>query len=366
MKRSIFVLLATAAMALGSAAQADVKAGVDAWKQGDYARAVAEWRPLAISGDADAQFNLGQAYKLGRGVPNDANAALDWFRKSSEQGHVRAHDNYGLLLFQQGQREQAMPYVKIAAERGEPRSQYIFATALFNGDLAAQDWVRAYALMNMAANAGVQQARDSLTQMDQYVPEQQRQQGLALASQLGAPGAAPSGAPAMVQPPAQVQMAQAAAQSSIQGGAGGQAGVDFPTPEGGSMAPMADAAPMSMAEPAPSSYAPPAPVMADPGLAPAPVMAASPAVTPAPRAAATATGNWRIQLGAFSEDQRARSLWDSLSGSNSRLSALQPYLVQGDGLTRLQAGPFRTKAQAASACASVKASGGVCIVKPKS
>ena len=52
-------------------ARADVKAGVDAWQAGNYPAAVAEWRPLAIAGDADAQFNLGQAYKLGRGVPAD-------------------------------------------------------------------------------------------------------------------------------------------------------------------------------------------------------------------------------------------------------------------------------------------------------
>ena len=59
-------LLLSAAPAL-----ADVKSGVDAWQAGDYQTAVAEWRPLAVAGDADAQFNLGQAYKLGRGVPAD-------------------------------------------------------------------------------------------------------------------------------------------------------------------------------------------------------------------------------------------------------------------------------------------------------
>lgn len=62
-------------------ALADVKAGVDAWQQGDYAKAIAEWRPLANAGDPDAQFNLGQAYKLGRGVPADLNSAVDWFAR---------------------------------------------------------------------------------------------------------------------------------------------------------------------------------------------------------------------------------------------------------------------------------------------
>ena len=64
------------AVALAGPAAADVKAGVDAWAQGDYDKAVREWQPLADAGDADAQFNLGQAYKLGKGVPTDLAAAL--------------------------------------------------------------------------------------------------------------------------------------------------------------------------------------------------------------------------------------------------------------------------------------------------
>src|SRR3546814_11652875 len=64
--------LALASM-LAAPALADVKDGVDAWQAGNYQAAVAEWRPLAIAGDADAQFNLGQAYKLGRGVLTDLN-----------------------------------------------------------------------------------------------------------------------------------------------------------------------------------------------------------------------------------------------------------------------------------------------------
>ena len=53
--------LATLVAAAPVAAAPDVKAGVDAWSRGDFQAAVAEWRPLAIAGDPDAQFNMGQA-----------------------------------------------------------------------------------------------------------------------------------------------------------------------------------------------------------------------------------------------------------------------------------------------------------------
>ncbi len=171
-------------LGLGSPALADVKAGVDAWQQGDYARAIAEWRPLAQAGDPDAQFNMGQAYKLGRGVQSDFPVALDWYRKAAAQGHLRAEDNLGLLMFQQGDRADAMPYLQRAALRGEPRAQYIVGTALFNGDLIGKDWVRAYALMSRASASGLTQATTSLAQMAKYIPDDQRRQGLAMAASL--------------------------------------------------------------------------------------------------------------------------------------------------------------------------------------
>ena len=38
----------------------------------------------AEKGDADASFNLGQAYRLGRGVPLDLSAAKVWFERAAQ------------------------------------------------------------------------------------------------------------------------------------------------------------------------------------------------------------------------------------------------------------------------------------------
>src|SRR3546814_1233370 len=62
MKQIWGVLAAGTMLSLAQAASADVKAGVDAWQQGDYARAVAVWQPLAQSGDPDAQFNRSEEH----------------------------------------------------------------------------------------------------------------------------------------------------------------------------------------------------------------------------------------------------------------------------------------------------------------
>ena len=167
-----------------AAAAPDVKAGVDAWEAGNYAKAVAVWRPLAIAGDPDAQFNLGQAYKLGRGVPADLSQAEGWYRRAAKQGHLQAEDNLGLVLFTANRRDEAMPFITRSAERGEPRAQYVLGTAMFNGDLAAKDWPRAYALTKRASDAGLGIASARLAQLDRLIPLDQRQRGLALLPEM--------------------------------------------------------------------------------------------------------------------------------------------------------------------------------------
>ncbi|HZF45234.1 MAG TPA: tetratricopeptide repeat protein, partial [Sphingomonadaceae bacterium] len=182
----LMAALAVAALAAPAwaPAWADVKTGVDAWSSGDYAAAVAEWKAPAEAGDADALFNMAQAYRLGRGVEEDSSMAEYYYARAAEKGHIRAADIYGLILFQTGRREQALPYVQDAARRGDPRSQYLLGIAHFNGDLVAKDWVRAYALLTMANAQGLPQAGPALAEMDQHVPFAQRQQAAALAVEM--------------------------------------------------------------------------------------------------------------------------------------------------------------------------------------
>src|SRR3954469_25371908 len=134
----------------------NVRSGIEAWQAGNYAVAIGNWRPLADRGDADAQYNIAQAYFLGRGVPQNSNLAEQWYERAARQGHEEAQANYGLLLFQKGRRREAMPWIEQAANRGDPRAQYVFGTALYNGDLVPADLPRAYAMMSRAAAAGLQ------------------------------------------------------------------------------------------------------------------------------------------------------------------------------------------------------------------
>lgn len=360
---------AVALFCLHNAAYADVQAGVDAWRGGDYAQAISEWQPLADAGDPDAQFNLGQAYKLGRGVPQDMSRARDLFGLAAAQGHLQAEANYGLILFQEGNREQAMPYIIRAAEAGEPRAQYIYGTALFNGDLAPRDWPRAYALMTNASEAGIPQAGASLQQMDSYIPIEQREQGREMATQMAEanpttpvgvsppPAPAPAPAPVVAAAPTVTPPAAPAPSSTF-------TPVEIPAPVEtppvvAPPVPTPAPTPVAVAQAAPTPPPVATPVPAPPAATPAPVPAPS-AATPAPAPAAT-TGDWRIQLGAFSQRPRAEALWRRVSSQSSTLAALQPYLVRAGAITRLQAGPFQTRAEAQRACRAATQAGSECI-----
>ncbi|MBC2778110.1 SPOR domain-containing protein [Parasphingopyxis sp. GrpM-11] len=331
---------AFALMAAPTSVFAGVQEGVDAWRSGDYARAISEWRPLADAGDPDAQFNLGQAYKLGRGLSQDMGRARELFRLAADQGHLQAQANYGLILFQEGDRQTAMPYIIAAAERGEPRAQYVYGTALFNGDHAPRDWPRAYAMMAQAAGAGLPQALASIEQMDEHIPAAEREQGLAMADQMASDNAAMEVAVAPPPPPSAPPPSAVPQQTFTP--------VEVPPP----------------VQTAPPPASPPrqAQVQAPPPTPPAPVQHAQAAPPPAaPPPPAARSGDWRIQLGSFRERPRAERLWLDVSGRNAMLSGLQPYLVRAGPYTRLQAGPFATQNEALRACQAARAAGSECI-----
>lgn len=340
---------AVASLAIAAPLAASVKDGVDAWSRGEYDAAVAEWHGPAAAGDPDAQFNLAQAYRLGRGVPLDKERAYELYRAAAANGHIKAADNYGMLLFQDGKRTEAIPYIRAAAGRGDPRAQYILGLAHFNGDYAQKDWERAYALMTLSNAAGLPQAASALVQMDSFIPMEQRQAAQTLAAQIKDASdarratilaeaelsqAGPPVVDATPRVPRPVQTA-AVAPSSANGPSysPASAGADFARPE--------PAAPQVASAPTP---------------APAPRPVAAP-----PKTAASGSGDWAVQLGAFGVKGNADRLWTKLSG-RAELSGAKKLLVPAGRVTKLLAGGYDSRAAASQACGKLKASGQDCLV----
>ncbi|MDG6078040.1 sporulation protein [Erythrobacter litoralis] len=167
---------------------ADTQAGVDAWEAGDYEAAVREWEGPAAMGDPDAMFNLGQAYRMGRGVETDTVKAEELYAAAAAKGNLRAADNYGILMYLRGERKAAFGLLQGAASRNDPRAYYLLGTAYFNGDGTERDWPRAYGYMTLASRAGLPQASDALTNMEENLPPEDKVSGLKLVPALAQGG----------------------------------------------------------------------------------------------------------------------------------------------------------------------------------
>ncbi len=366
-------LLATAAPSLAS-----VRDGVDAWSDGDYQTAVSIWSGPATAGDPDALFNLGQAYRLGRGVARDMAQAQELYRRAAEAGHIRAGDTYGLMLFQSGRYEEALPYITPAARRGDPRAQYLMGVAHFNGRLVERDWEKAYAYLTLANSAGLPQAASAITRMDTHIPLAQRQNAALLAVKMQAEAEQVSAAQFASEGLGVSEMS-GPAPNAVTPRVAGQTAPSRAVPqpiETATLAPSTIASSTALREArntngtaspadAGASYTQPNQPVGTPvqvAIAPAPrVQAPAPQTAPGIAPASRYAGVWRVQLGAFGVAGNADRLWSQLS-SRPELRGSTKLLVPSGRVTKLQAGGFTTRADARAACNALKASGQDCLV----
>ena len=86
-----------AAVSICPVGAAGLQTGIDAWRTGQRAAAVASWRPLAEQGDAEAALFLAYAYRNGLGVGRDPASAARWYRFAAERGHPEAQYELALM-----------------------------------------------------------------------------------------------------------------------------------------------------------------------------------------------------------------------------------------------------------------------------
>lgn len=140
----------------------DLESGVEAYNQGNYQDAIDAWMPLADEGNRDALFNMGQLYRMGKGVPRDPVMAEYFYRKAADKGHLAAQGNLGTLYyfgFEDSPRvASAIRWWQQAAKGGDARSQYMIGILYYNGEHLRRDPVRAYAWIRKASVAGLPEA----------------------------------------------------------------------------------------------------------------------------------------------------------------------------------------------------------------
>ena len=130
MRNLTATLCLTIAVLLGSAGvseSADLQKGLTAARNGDMATALREWKPLAEQGNARAQYFIGMAYAMGKGVPQDDKTAVKWFRLSVEQGYSNAQNYLGQMYYKgrgvTQNSKTALKWFRLAAKQGNPKAK---------------------------------------------------------------------------------------------------------------------------------------------------------------------------------------------------------------------------------------------------
>ncbi len=131
----VFALIFITAMATAQAS--DLELGMQYLEMGQTEQAIEIWRPLAKSGNADAQFGMAVIYNDAMGVPQDYIEANYWFLQAAEQGYAPAQYNLG-NAYKHGTGMSPDPNMAViwwrkAAEQGFGPAEYNIGTAYIVG-----------------------------------------------------------------------------------------------------------------------------------------------------------------------------------------------------------------------------------------
>jgi uncharacterized protein len=357
-RTSLVIAASTIALLLPAAHSfADVDAGVKKYQTGDFKGAISEWAPLASKGDANAAFNLGQAYRLGRGVTQDVAKAVTYYEQAAKNGHIAAQGNLGTLLYFSAapvqNRKKAVEWWHTAAQNGDARAQYMLGVLYFNGDDVEKDWTKAYAFTSLAKDAGLKEADSSLTEMTRHLAAADVEKGNLQKSKLIATRAAVSNTTPPVLADSGKDKPMVAWNTAATA-----------TPQGS--APTSNAQLTAMSLPAPTQKSNVPSVSAgtvtasNESTAPAPTAAVAPPAAPM----ATPPAGWRVQLGAFGTQTAAESAWSLLQRKASgTLASANPSFEPAGAATRLLVAGFDSRTAADGLCGKLKSQGVTCFVK---
>jgi TPR repeat protein len=142
----------------------DAQAAIEA---GDKVRALGIYTMLAQEGNAKAEYNLGQMYISGDGVPQDVEEAQNWYRRSAEHGYSDAQYMLGSLHFRRivalsshdlyfkgeivpQDVPAAVKCYRHAAEQGNGDAQHHLGAIYVNGEGVEQDPVTGFMWLTLA------------------------------------------------------------------------------------------------------------------------------------------------------------------------------------------------------------------------
>lgn len=154
------------------------------------AKAVNWWKKSAQQGNPFAQYDLAMAYHEGKGgLKKSSKKAVEWFRKSAEQGEMRSQYNLGIAYYNglgvKKDRAQAMEWFQKAAAQDNADAQYILAAGYKDGiGGLKKDVVMSYVWLARAVKNGHKDAKRDIVGLEEELTAEQRAQAKRLLEQV--------------------------------------------------------------------------------------------------------------------------------------------------------------------------------------
>jgi TPR repeat protein len=148
----------------------DIYKGSAAYVTGDYTTALKEFLPLADRGNVIAQYNLGNMYSDGQGVPKDDAEAARWYRLAADQGYANAQYNLGVMYVNGTgllkDDTEAVRWYLLAADQGNANAQYNLGVMHANGRGVPKDIATAHMWWNIASANDNETAGEMLAKVE--------------------------------------------------------------------------------------------------------------------------------------------------------------------------------------------------------
>jgi hypothetical protein len=162
------------ALAASPAAAETLEAGLRAADLGRYPQAVEMLKPFANNGNPVAQAKLGNLYFYGQGLPEDEVMAVFWWKKAAAQGNADAmfqlanaylYDNKTAKTVADPDREAAVWYFQ-AASTGHAEAQYHLGLLFLAGKGVVESHKEAANWFRKAADQGHAPAKKALATVE--------------------------------------------------------------------------------------------------------------------------------------------------------------------------------------------------------
>lgn len=121
---------------------------------------------LAVRGNAEAQFKVGEMYETGFGVEQDTTEAVKWISKAASKGHETA--NFKLLYWDieknglNDKNRNKFEALEVKAKAGNPQAEYYLGKMYAHGVGVKKDSDKAIGWLNKAVFVGVFAAESEL------------------------------------------------------------------------------------------------------------------------------------------------------------------------------------------------------------